>query len=194
MRERAVLALLLCAEPPARASSPLGPPHYIANLGWAHDVPHDGNSLFSAVSLALKFMDVEHPPRPKPEELEEMAIGLRERALHVLCPNGELDAERSFSGKSVAEVIEPFLRPGEDGDAYCTRMAANHERAHEPEVYALAQTLQTTIAVHHFDGQTLFYHVEGASPPMAVTPPKIFLHRSDKHYRTVVLERWGAPS
>ena len=51
----------------------------------------------------------------------------------------------------------------------------------------LAHALGQTIVVHSFDADRVYYGMEAHTPGK----PMIHLHHDRKHYRAVLLERWG---
>ena len=72
-----------------------------------HNVPADGDCLFSAVGLSLQLTD-QLSPASKPN-----ALYLRIKALDLLCPAGVPDPELILGELPASLVVEPLGGEGE---------------------------------------------------------------------------------
>jgi hypothetical protein len=126
-----------------------------------HDVPRDGNCLFSAVALSADGAT-------KPQS----ADALRAQAMDVLCSSGDV----SLGGLPANLIIEPLGGEGEVG--YCRRMRRSGEWGSTAELLALTRVLSRPIRVHTAFGAELYGADEGTAWPLAV-------HYENSHYRAV---------
>ena len=110
-----------------------------------HDVPGDGNCLFSAVALAIALTD-NVPAQARARSVRNMAARLRIQALDVLCPSGLPDPDLILGGLPVRLLIEPLDDEGEAG--YCRRLRRDGEWGSTAEMLALTHVLGRSIHVH----------------------------------------------
>lgn len=129
-----------------------------------HDVPRDGNCLFSAVALSAALSDGATKP--------QSADALRAQAMDVLCSSGDV----SLGGLPANLIIEPLGGEGEVG--YCRRMRRSGEWGSTAELLALTRVLSRPIRVHTAFGAELYGADEGTASPLAV-------HYENSHYRAV---------
>lgn len=171
--------VVLCA---AAASGP----SYINDVGWIHDVPADGDCLFSAVALA--WTDAESRQRsvlfhrPDKHRLAEAAASLRRKAVKFLCPAPAKvpDPDRSVGGLPIAMIVEPL--DGEDGAGYCRRMARRGEWGTSAEVIALAHVTGHQIVVHSDFAPAGDAYGEAGKKKQAA----LHVHLAGSHYRAVL--------
>mmetsp|Transcript_62299 Transcript_62299/g.103598 ORF Transcript_62299/g.103598 Transcript_62299/m.103598 type:complete len:327 (-) Transcript_62299:158-1138(-) len=152
-RRQATLVLLLCASaerPPLQR----------------HDVPHDGNCLFSAVALSAALVD-NQPSQARARALRSQSERLRAAALDVLCPAGMPDEGLQLGGLPVPLLIEPLGSEGITG--YCRRMREPGQWGSTAEVLALSRVLQRPIRVHtSFSVETYSADEKAANKPLSV--------------------------
>ena len=84
-----------------------------------HEVPKDGNCLFSAVALSAALVD-NLPGQTRARAVRTAAARLRVSAMNLLCPHGTPDPELSLGGLPVEVLIEP--QGGESQAGYCRRL------------------------------------------------------------------------
>ena len=135
-----------------------------------HDVPMDGDCLFSAVALSASLTD---------GQPAQSAAALRAEAMDLLCPNGAPDPELSIGGLPASLLIEPLGGEGEAG--YCERMRKAGEWGSTAELLALTRVLKRAIRVHTSFGIDEYgaeEHVDGDKAALAV-------HFEGSHYRAV---------
>ena len=141
-----------------------------------HDVPANGDCLFSAVSLSAALID-NRPDQARARALRTSAERLRNQAMDLLCPAGSPDPELVLGGLPAELVMEP--RSGEDAIGYCKRMRQPGEWGSTAELMALTRVLGRPIRVHtEFSVETYGAEQPSAKPPLSV-------HFADSHYRAV---------
>ena len=131
-----------------------------------HDVPADGDCLFSAVATSAALADGSGPPGEA--ELHATALTLRAAALRLLCPHGRPSTELEFGGLPAVLVVEPL--GGEDGAGYCERMARPGEWGSIAELLALTRVLGRPIRVHLLDEELV--NLEPPTAPPQPVPPQ----------------------
>lgn len=160
-----------------------------------HDVPSDGDCLFSAIALSAALTDGH--PTPSVADLHDRAGELRLAALDLLCPAGSPDPDLILGGLPADLVIDP--RPGETGAAYCRRMRHQGQWGSTAEILALTRVLQRPITVHAAFGPETYgesersvYSVDGAGPGAVDGHAPLAVHFENGHYRAVLGLRGGA--
>ena len=147
-----------------------------------HDVPPDGDCLFSAVALSAALVD-NQPSLARARAVRTAAARLRSEAMDLLCPNGRPDEQLILGDLPASLLIEPL--GGEDGSAYCKRMRGPGQWGSTAELLALTKVLQRPIRVHTAFGVEQ-YGNEGSLSPLS-------LHFADSHYRAAT-ERSPGPA
>ena len=142
-----------------------------------HDVPGDGDCLFSAVALAQRLDTADGLP-PAAAQLRAEAAALREAAVDLLCPRGKPDTSRLFGGLPVSVLVEPL--GGEGGAGYCSRMRRRGEWGTTAEILALTAVLDRPIRVYTEFGPEL-YGIDGRDETRALA-----IDFRASHYRAVV--------
>lgn len=143
-----------------------------------HDVPADGNCLFSSVALSAALTDgiPEHAHAPA---VQEASKRLRSEALDCLCPSGVPDPELTLGGLPASLLIEPLN--GEDEAGYCQRLRRSGQWGSTAEILALTRVLKRPINVYTQFGLETYGSDESANSARA--PLSIHFHQN--HYRAV---------
>ena len=141
-----------------------------------HDVPHDGDCLFSAAALSAALVDGE-PSQARARAVRTAAARLRASAMDLLCPTGTPDPELTLGGLPAALLIEP--RRGESDEGYCNRLRKAGEWGSSAEVLALAHVQRRPIRIHTAFGEAETY---GAGEGGTEAQPLV-LHYANHHYQ-----------
>ena len=131
-----------------------------------HEVPRDGNCLFSAVALSQSIVD---------GGAATMAAELRKAAMDLLCPVGDADPKLMLGGLPAAMLIEPLQ--GETPRQYCHRLRKDGEWGSTAELLALTRVLRRPIVVHAAFGSDTYGSEEGTERKPLV------IHFHQHHYR-----------
>ena len=143
-----------------------------------HDVPADGDCLFSAVALSAALID-NKPDQARARALRTASFRLRSQANQLLCPNGAPDPALEISGLPVSLLMEPL--GGETEADYCQRLANPGEWGSTAEILALTRVLSRPIRVHTAFGGVEEYGQPGEGAPLSI-------HFANDHYRAVTEE------
>ena len=141
-----------------------------------HDVPHDGDCLFSAAALSAALVDGD-PTQARARAVRTAAARLRALANDLLCPTGSPDPELTLGGLPAALLIEP--RRGESDVGYCKRMRQAGEWGSSAEVLALAHVLRRPIRIHTAFGGAETYGADEGGPEAQ----PLVLHYANHHYQ-----------
>jgi|EP00908_Phaeocystis_cordata_P025534 ketosteroid isomerase-like protein len=145
-----------------------------------HEVPKDGNCLFSAVALSAALVD-NLPGQTRARAVRTAAARLRVSAMNLLCPHGTPDPELSLGGLPVEVLIEP--QGGESQAGYCRRLRMAGEWGSTAEVMALSRVLERPIRIHTpFGTETYGEEASNEGDADAVAAP-LTLHYADGHYQ-----------
>ena len=142
-----------------------------------HDVPHDGNCLFSAAALSMALS------ADGATGAVSDAASLRASAMDVLCPptSSGLDANLDLGGLPAPLVVERLH--GESEIGYCQRMRRNGEWGTTAEILALTRVLRREIRVLTSFGVEPY----GAEQSAESSLPPLFVHFANGHYRAATL-------
>ena len=165
-RTYATLAICACAQP-SKPSLTL------------HDVPSDGNCLFSSVALSAALVDGD-ATQARARAVRNAAARLRSDTMDLLCPTGTPDPELALGGLPVTLLIEPAA--GENEAGYCRRLRQPGQWGSTTEILALTKLLGRPVTVHTEFGAPETY---GADEPGAV----LDIHFEANHYRAVTVSR-----
>lgn len=140
-----------------------------------HDVPHNGDCLFSSAALSAALVDGD-PTQARARAVRTAAARLRASAMDLLCPMGSPDPELSLGGLPAALLIEP--RGGENEVGYCKRLRQAGEWGSSAEVLAIAHVLRRPIRVHTAFGAETYGADEGGPEAQPLV-----IHYADHHYQ-----------
>ena len=148
-----------------------------------HNVPLDGNCLFSAVALSAALVDYQ-PAQARARAVRTAAARLRAEALDLLCPRGEPDPDLMFGELPAELVIEPI---GHESTAeYCLRMRRDGEWGSVAEVLALTRVLNRPIHVFKSFGPMGEAEIYGEHERLR--PLSIFYDSGANHYQAVTVD------
>ena len=165
-RTAATLAICACAQP-SKPSLTL------------HDVPSDGNCLFSSVALSAALVDGD-ASQARARAVRNAAARLRSDTMDLLCPTGTPDPELALGGLPVTLLIEPAA--GENEAGYCRRLRQPGQWGSTTEILALTKLLGRPVTVHTEFGAPETYGADEAGAGLAI-------HFEANHYRAVTVSR-----
>jgi hypothetical protein len=117
----------------------------------AHNVPRDGNCLFSAVA----FTYASHKKKSCiGEQLATESIHLRKRTMDYICPNDIPNMNAFIDGLRLCDLIE--TQSTESVAEYCRRMRKSGEWGSVIEIIAMTKLLQVGILVHTCFGVEMY--------------------------------------
>ena len=147
----ATLAICACAQP-SKPSLTL------------HDVPSDGNCLFSSVALSAALVDGD-ASQARARAVRNAAARLRSDTMDLLCPTGTPDPELALGGLPVTLLIEPAA--GENEAGYCRRLRQPGQWGSTTEILALTKLLGRPVTVHTEFGAPETYGADEARRGLA---------------------------
>ena len=163
-----------------------------------HDVPRDGDCLFSAIALSVALVD-RTPAQARARALRTAAERLRNQAVELLCPNGIPDENLILGELPAALLMEPLYGEGEAG--YCQRMRQRGEWGTSAEVVALTRVLMRPIHVYtSFGAAPQIYGADEAVPSpqhlnelVLPRPLTIFYDAGANHYQAATVMAEAEP-